>query len=115
MQNLQSNPLDQVQKTLQLLQLPESVELMLEKIESVNRKLESFQDYLIKTEFPIDADRYMSSDEAQKYLSMSKNTFEKYRYSTAVKIPSYPLDGKCWFRKSDLDRFMLTYKYKKAA
>jgi hypothetical protein len=50
--------------------------------------------------------------EAMEYLSFSKGTFDKYRYSSQIKIKGYQLDGKTWFKKSDLDRFMLTYQAK---
>lgn len=57
-------------------------------------------------------DRYMSAEEARQYLGMSKGTFDKYRYNTNYKFKSYPLDGKHWFKKSDLDRFMSLYGVK---
>ena len=52
---------------------------------------------------------YMSPEAAMKYLGMSKNTFDKYRYQTKIKIKGYKLDGKNWYKISDLDRFMLCY------
>ena len=57
-------------------------------------------------------DRYMSAEEARQYLGMSKGTFDKYRYNKNYKFKSYPLDGKHWFKKSDLDRFMSLYGVK---
>ncbi len=58
------------------------------------------------------ADSYLTPQQAMNYLGMSKGTFDKYRYSSKVKIKGYQLDGKSWFKKSDLDRFMLTYQAK---
>ena len=58
------------------------------------------------------ADSYLTPQQAMNYLGMSKGTFDKYRYSSKIKIKGYQLDGKTWFKKSDLDRFMLTYQAK---
>ena len=52
---------------------------------------------------------YLGAERARKYLSMSKNTFEKYVYLEKVKIPRYPVGGKNYFKKEDLDLFMLTW------
>ena len=57
-------------------------------------------------------DKYLTPQGAMDYLGMSRGTFEKYRYISKIKINGYQLDGKTWFKKSDLDLFMLTYKAK---
>ena len=57
-------------------------------------------------------DGYLTPSEAQKYLGMSKGTFDKYRYTSKIKIKGYQLDGKTWYKKDDLDKFMLTYQAK---
>jgi hypothetical protein len=57
-------------------------------------------------------DKYLTPQGAMDYLGMSRGTFEKYRYISKIKINGYQLDGKTWFKKSDLDRFMLTYQAK---
>jgi hypothetical protein len=55
---------------------------------------------------------YLDAESARKYLSMSKNTFEKYVYSEKVKIPRYRVGGKNFFKKKDLDLFVLTWEDK---
>jgi hypothetical protein len=47
---------------------------------------------------------------ARKYLSMSKNTFEKHLYSGRIK--KYLVGGKNFFKKTDLDLFMMTWEDK---
>jgi len=52
---------------------------------------------------------WITPREAIKYLGISQNTFDKYRYSTPYKIEGYPLDGITLFRKKDLDSFVTSY------
>jgi len=40
---------------------------------------------------------------------MSRGTFDKYRYKTAVKIKGYPIDGKTLYKVEDLDAFIKLY------
>ena len=47
---------------------------------------------------------------ARKYLSMSKNTFEKHLYSGRIK--KYLVGGKNFFKKTDLDLFVMTWEDK---
>jgi len=47
---------------------------------------------------------------ARRYLSMSKNTFEKHLYSGRIK--KYLVGGKNFFKKTDLDLFMMTWEDK---
>jgi hypothetical protein len=47
---------------------------------------------------------------ARKYLSMSKNTFEKHVYSGRLK--KYLVGGKNFFKKTDLDLFVMTWQDK---
>ena len=55
---------------------------------------------------------YLDAEGARKYLSMSKNTFEAHVYSAKVKIPRYRVGGKNFFKKKDLDLFVLTWEDK---
>lgn len=59
-----------------------------------------------------DYDRWLSAEEAATHMGMSLNTFDKYRYKTKVKIKGHRLDGSLRYKKSDLDRFILTYDVK---
>jgi len=58
------------------------------------------------------SDGYISASEARNYLGMSQNTFDKYRYNSKIKLKGCKLDGKLWYKKSELDLFMLTYDLK---
>ena len=52
---------------------------------------------------------YMDARAAAAYCSLSKGSFDKYRYSTQVKIRGYRLDGKTLYRREDLDSFIQLY------
>ena len=109
----QFNQLESINKSLQLLEMPSMVVNIYKAVENLFSKQDAIQEYIIKLNDLRDiGDRYMTPSEAMAYLSFSKNTFDKYRYKSKIKIKGYQLDGKTWFKKSDLDRFMLTYQAK---
>ncbi len=105
--------LESLNGSLQLLEMPSIVINIYKAIEQLHEKQDAINEYIAKTNSASDnGDRYMTPQEAMNYLGFSKNTFDKYRYSSIVKIKGYQLDGKTWYKKSDLDRFMLTYRAK---
>ena len=105
--------LESLNKNLQLLEMPALVVNIYKAIEELHIKHDAMNDYMVKISSSLEiGDRYLTPQEAMDYLSFSKGTFDKYRYSSKVKIKGYQLDGKTWFKKSDLDRFMLTYQAK---
>lgn len=107
------DPLDNLHKTLNLLCLPNEVASNTKSLEKIHSKLDALQELVIRLAENVDmADRYLDAKEAAAYLGMSLNTFDKYRYNTKVKIKGHKLDGKIWYKKSDLDLFMLTYDVK---
>jgi len=107
------NQLESLNKNLQLLEMPSMVMSIYKMINDLHLKQDAFQGYIEKfTDCVEVGDRYLTPQEAMDYLGFSKGTFDKYRYSSEIKIKGYPLDGKTWFKKSDLDRFMLTYQAK---
>jgi hypothetical protein len=109
----QFSELDHINKNLKLLELPAVVASISNMIEQLNAKHDAIQEYMIKLNQKHElGDRYMTPQDAMEYLGFSRGTFEKYRYNTKIKIKGYPLDGKTWFKKSDLDMFMLTYQAK---
>lgn len=55
---------------------------------------------------------WLDAEGARKYLSMSKNTFEKYVYSGEIKVKKYLVGGKNLFRKQELDLFVMTWEDK---
>ena len=98
-----------------ILALPSLIIELKAMIESRNNEISNLRDMIHNISSNIKGeDRYMSAEEARSYLGMSKGTFEKYRFSSKDKIKAYPLDGKHWFKKSDLDRFMSLYGMKKS-
>jgi phosphoribosylaminoimidazole-succinocarboxamide synthase len=105
--------LESLNKNLQLLEMPSLVINIYQAIEQLHKKQDAMNDYMVKVSSSLEnGDRYLTPQEAMEYLSFSKGTFDKYRYSSQIKIKGYQLDGKTWFKKSDLDRFMLTYQAK---
>lgn len=59
-----------------------------------------------------DYDKWLSAEEAAEHMGLSMNSFDKYRYKTEVRIKGHRLDGSLRYKKSDLDRFILTYDVK---
>ena len=110
------DPIENLQQTFNLLKLPVEVAANSKLLLDLHSKVDALQDFILKFSDNIEfGDRYMSPKEASNYLGMSDHTFEKYRYKTKVKIKGSKLDGMYWFKKSDLDRFMLTYDAKSAS
>jgi hypothetical protein len=85
-----------------------------ESLLELHSKVDAIQRFILKFSDSNQDDRYLSPKEASAYLGMSETTFDKYRYETKVRIKGYKLDGKNWYKRSDLDRFMLTYESKAA-
>jgi len=109
----QFNQIETLNKNFQLLEVPSMAMTIITMINDLLSKQEAFQGYLEKITDSVEiTDGYMTPQQAMDYLGFSRGTFDKYRYKTKVKIKGYPLDGKTWFKKSDLDRFMLTYQAK---
>lgn len=53
---------------------------------------------------------WLDAEGARKYLSMSKNTFEKHVYLGRIK--RYLVGGKNFYKKTDLDLFVMTWEDK---
>ena len=107
------NQLESLNKNLQLLEMPALVVNIYKAIEELHIKNDAMTDYMIRFSNSLEiGDGFLTPQAAMDYLSFSKGTFDKYRYKTKIKIKGYQLDGKTWFKKSDLDRFMLTYQAK---
>ena len=105
--------LESLNKNLQLLEMPSLVINIYKAIEQLHKKHDAIQDYIAKYTRSVNVgDRYLTPQEAMDYLGFSKGTFDKYRYNSKIKIQGCQLDGKTWFKKSDLDRFMFTYDAK---
>ena len=113
--NANFNQLESLNKNLQLLEMPTLVTGIFKLITDLHSKHDTIKEFLEKFSDSLEiGDRYLTPQDAMNYLGFSKNTFDKYRYTTKVKIKGYQLDGKAWFKKSDLDRFMMSYEAKSA-
>jgi hypothetical protein len=55
---------------------------------------------------------YLDAKAAAAYCGMSRGTFDKYRYKSAIKIKGYPIDGKILYKREDLDGFIKLYDVK---
>jgi len=108
------DPIENLHRTLNLLKLPDEVASCTESLLELHSKVDAIQRFILKFSDSNQDDRYLSPKEASAYLGMSETTFDKYRYETKVRIKGYKLDGKNWYKRSDLDRFMLTYESKAA-
>jgi len=105
------NQLESLNKNIQLLEMPTMVMSIYNMINDLHSKHDAFQVYIQKFTDSVEiGDRYMTPQVAMDYLGFCKGTFDKYRYNSKIKIKGCQLDGKTWFKKSDLDRFMLTYQ-----
>jgi hypothetical protein len=105
--------LESLNKNIQLLEMPSMVMSIYNMINDLHLKQDAFQGYIEKFTDSVEiGDGFLTPQAAMDYLSFSKGTFDKYRYKSKIKIKGYQLDGKTWFKKSDLDRFMLTYQAK---
>lgn len=90
-----------------------------ELLQAVLRKQEEFMHTLnqilsISAKRPADSTEgeWLDRAKAEKYLSMSRNTFEKYANSEGHSIPKSLVGGKNYYRKKDLDLFVMTWKDK---
>ena len=82
-------------------------------LEEQGRKISALVEQLARknTEEP-DSDRWLDAKAAAAYLSLSKGTFDSYRYQKESRITGHPLDGKTLYKKSDLDTWVRLYSLK---
>jgi excisionase family DNA binding protein len=57
---------------------------------------------------PAEADRWMTTREAAEYLGMSVNALHKLTAARKIPFEQDTPGGKCWFLKSELDRWRRT-------
>ena len=55
-----------------------------------------------------EADGWLDASRAKKYLGISRNTFDKYRYPKESKIilRGHKVDGKTLYKRAEIDRFV---------
>ena len=63
---------------------------------------------------PKDSDGWLDAKAAAEYLSVSKGTFDAYRYQRDPKPPGHKLGGKTFYKKTDLDSWVRLYELKSA-
>ncbi|MDC7223480.1 MAG: helix-turn-helix domain-containing protein, partial [Spirochaetales bacterium] len=51
---------------------------------------------------------FLTMEEAYKYLKMSRSKF--YDFRNEVYVPSYPVLGKTYYKKDDLDKAMESFR-----
>jgi hypothetical protein len=57
-------------------------------------------------------DRWMCASEAMEYMSVTKNTFDRYRYECSPKLPGYPVNGKVFYSRNEIDKWIRSYMYR---
>jgi len=88
---------------------------ILELLRHQQRQLAEIQDQLGRQPTATEpVDPWLDAKAAAKYMGISANTFDKYRYQTTPRIKGSKLDGKTVFKRSDLDSFIRLYEVKSA-
>ena len=106
-------PLEGIALGMQLVQVLPILQQVLQRQTEIFGQMKSMQVQISGMQKPDgDQPEWLDAEGALKYLSMSKNTFQKHVYSAKVKIRRYPVGGKNYFKKSELDLFMLTWEDK---
>lgn len=59
-------------------------------------------------------DGWMDATRAARYLDLSPNTFDKYRYDEFYSIPGYRVGGKILYKREDLDLWVRLWEAKRA-
>lgn len=59
-------------------------------------------------------DCWMDAEDARRYMQVSKNTFNSYRYNFNPRLVGSPVGGKTFYKKSDIDHWVRTFQYKSA-
>jgi hypothetical protein len=57
-------------------------------------------------------EKWMGASEAMQYMNVPKNTFDRYRYELTPKLPGYPVKGKVFYSKDDIDEWIRSYMYR---
>ena len=109
-----NQPLDAIAMGMRLVQVLPMLQQISQQVSDLTAKMERLERQRLSPPPKSDFDEagYIDAEAARKYLSMSKNTFEKHVYSAKIKIPRYRVDGKNFFKKADLDRFVQTWEDK---
>ncbi len=88
---------------------------VLELLQAQGRQIEALREEVKALRIPrqdASTDGWLDAEGARKYLSMSANTFDKYRYQTNPSIKGYKVGGKTLFKRGDLDNFVRLFEIK---
>ena len=88
---------------------------VLELLQAQSQEINTLREEIKGLRFPrqdADTDGWLDAEGARKYLSMSANTFDKYRYQTSPSIKGYKVGGKTLFKRADLDNFVRLFEIK---
>jgi hypothetical protein len=109
-----NQPLDAIAMGVQLVQVFPMLQQISQQVSVLTAKMERLERQRLSPPPRSDFDEvaYLDAEGARKYLSMSKNSFEKHVYLAKVKIPRYLVGGKNLFKKADLDRFVQAWEDK---
>lgn len=109
-----TQPLDGIAVGMQLVQVYPLLQQLSQQVSDLAAQVAKFQAQrtLPPPKSDFDEVGYLDAKGATKYLSISKNSFEKHVYLAKVKIPRFLVGGKNLFKKADLDRFVQTWEDK---
>jgi len=97
---------------MQLAQVYPMLEEISEQVAALSAELGKQRTHQPPSKSEFNGVGWLDAAGAQKYLSMSKNTFEKYAYNAEPKIPKYRVGGKNLFKATDLDLWVMTHEDK---
>ncbi len=84
--------------------------LMMESQQTLIRELRQDVKALLAKQKTIAADGWLDAQGAMVYLAeMAPATFDRYRYSPINPIPGHKLNGKVYYKPSEIDRWVMLY------
>jgi len=109
-----SQPLDAIAVGIQLSQVYPLLQQLSRQVSDLTAEVKVLKACLSSLPQSSAADDvgWLDAEGARRYLSMSKNTFEKYVYSGKIKVKKYLVGGKNLFKKKELDLFVMTWEDK---
>ena len=109
-----TDPLQGFAAGIQLAQVVPILNNLTELVQAQSQQIQRMQDCIARLGENTngDYDRWLGAEEAAAHMGLSINSFDKYRYKAEVRIKGHRLDGSLRYKKSDLDRFILTYDVK---
>lgn len=108
-----NQPLDSIAVGMQLVQVLPILQQLSQQQTEISAVMKAMQVQISRLQkSDANAPGWLDAEKARKYLSMGKNTFEKYVYTGKIKVKRYRVGGKNYFCVKDLDLFMRTWEDK---